>query len=193
VDGTRKVTDYSKRNGCKLIYAGSSSKHHNPELSPYAMSKHMGEEWIKMEKNIFGIDAEIVRFYNVYGPGELVDSHMAAVIGLWRHAISKGEPIIIHGDGEQRRDFTHVSDVVNANMLAATTNLSIEDFGQLYNVGYGKNYSINEIAKIISNKIVNIPARLGESRETLSDNSKIRKKLGWKPTISLTDWIKSSV
>jgi len=88
VDGTRKVTEYSKRNGCKLIYAGSSSKHHNPELSPYAMSKHMGEEWIKMEKNIFGINAEIVRFYNVYGPGELVDSHMAAVIGLWRHAIS---------------------------------------------------------------------------------------------------------
>ena len=83
VEGTKQVVDYAFRTNAKLIYAGSSSRHHNPMLSPYALTKHMGEEWIKMCKRAYGLNAEIVRFYNVYGPGELVDSHMAAVIGLW--------------------------------------------------------------------------------------------------------------
>lgn len=87
VDGTKQVVEYAYHNKSKLIYAGSSSRHHNPMLSPYAMSKHMGEEWIKMFKGVYELNAEIVRFYNVYGPGELVDSHMAAVIGLWRAAL----------------------------------------------------------------------------------------------------------
>ena len=82
-----------KNNKSKLIYAGSSSRWHNPLLSPYALTKHMGEEWIKMFKGVYGLNAEIVRFYNVYGPGELVDSNMSAVIGLWRAAIKKNEPI----------------------------------------------------------------------------------------------------
>ena len=108
VDGTRQVIDYALRNKSKLIYSGSSSKHHNPELSPYAMSKHMGEEWIKMCKRAYELNAEIVRFYNVYGPGELVDSHMAAVIGIFRNQIKNNQPLTIFGNGEQRRDFTHV-------------------------------------------------------------------------------------
>jgi len=112
VDGTKEVVRYAKRNKSKLIYSGSSSRHHNPELSPYAMSKHMGEEWIKMERKVFGLNAEIVRFYNVYGPGELVDSHMAAVIGIFRNQIKNNQPLTIFGNGEQRRDFTHVDDIV---------------------------------------------------------------------------------
>ena len=89
VDGTKQVVEYAYHNKSKLIYAGSSSRWHNPLLSPYALTKHMGEEWIKMFKGIYGLNAEIVRFYNVYGPGELVDSNMSAVIGLWRAAIKK--------------------------------------------------------------------------------------------------------
>ncbi|NBU81485.1 MAG: NAD-dependent epimerase/dehydratase family protein [Flavobacteriaceae bacterium] len=83
VDGTKQVVEYAHRNKSKLIYAGSSSRHHNPMLSPYAMSKHMGEEWIKMYKGVYDLNAEIVRFYNVYGPGELVDSHMRTNQNTW--------------------------------------------------------------------------------------------------------------
>lgn len=189
VDGTRKVTEYSKRNGCKLIYAGSSSKHHNPELSPYAMSKHMGEEWIKMEKNIFGINAEIVRFYNVYGPGELVDSHMAAVIGLWRHAISKGEPIIIHGDGEQRRDFTHIDDIVDGLIKIAESNEKHPDGWEL---GTGKNYSLNEVADMFGyTKRIHVEDVKGNYRKTLRLNNDAIEKLGWIPKDRLKVYIDS--
>ena len=108
VDGTRQVLEYVKRNGGKLIYAGSSSRHHNPELSPYAMSKYLGEQLCALYRRVYDVNVEITRFYNVYGLGELVDSHMAAVIGIFRKNVKDGNPLLIHGDGEQRRDFTHI-------------------------------------------------------------------------------------
>jgi UDP-glucose 4-epimerase len=147
IDGTKEVVRYTHRNNSKLIYAGSSSRHHNPELSPYAMSKHMGEEWIKMEKKVFGMSAEIVRFYNVYGPGELVDSHMAAVIGLWRAAVKNDTPILIHGDGKQRRDFTHINDIVDGLIRIAESDEKHEDAWEL---GTGCNYSLNEVAGLFA-------------------------------------------
>ena len=165
VDGTKQVTDYAHHNKSKLIYAGSSSRHHNPMLSPYALTKHMGEEWIKMFKEVYGLNAEIARFYNVYGPGEMVGSDMAAVIGIWRDAISKGEPILIHGDGEQRRDFTHVDDIVDGMFLSAT-----KEFGT-YELGSGVNYSINELADMFGKDYPKeyIEERVGEARETLCE------------------------
>jgi UDP-glucose 4-epimerase len=187
VDGTKKVVEYAKRNGCKLIYSGSSSRHHNPELSPYAMSKHMGEEWIKMEKGIFGLNAEIVRFYNVYGPGELVDSHMAAVIGLWRYAIGKGEPIKIHGDGEQRRDFTHINDIVDGLIRISESG---EKHTDAWELGTGKNYSLNEVADMfgeIKRQYVNDVR--GNYRETLRINNDAIERLGWQPKDRLKQYI----
>ena len=111
VDGTRQVVEYTMPIRAKLIYAGSSSRHHNPMLSPYALSKHMGEEWIKMYKSIYGLNAEIVRFYNVYGPGELVDSHMAAVISIFRNQIKNNQPLTIAGyrDWETDRKSTRLN------------------------------------------------------------------------------------
>ena len=187
VDGTKQVVEYAKRNGCKLIYSGSSSRHHNPILSPYAMSKHMGEEWIKMEKLIFGLNAEIVRFYNVYGPGELVDSNMSAVIGLWRAAIKKNEPIIIHGDGEQRRDFTHIDDIVDGLIRVAEGNEKHEDAWEL---GTGCNYSINEVADMFeySNKTY-VEDVKGNYRETIRINNDAIDRLGWQPTDKLKSYI----
>jgi UDP-glucose 4-epimerase len=187
VDGTKKVVEYAKRNGSKLIYAGSSSKHHNPELSPYAMSKHMGEEWIKMERKVFGLNAEIVRFYNVYGPGELVDSHMAAVIGLWRAAIRKGEPIKIHGDGEQRRDFTHIDDIVDGLIRIAESDEKHEDAWEL---GTGKNYSLNEVADMFGEiKREYVDDVKGNYRKTLRLNNDTIERLGWQPTDKLKSYI----
>ncbi len=189
VDGTKQVTDYAHHNKCKLIYAGSSSRHHNPMLSPYAMSKHMGEEWIKMYKKVYGLNAEIVRFYNVYGPGELVDSHMAAVIGLWRAAVKNGTPILIHGDGKQKRDFTHIDDIVDGLIRIAESDEKHEDAWEL---GTGKNYSLNEVAGLFApHPIKYVDDVKGNYRETLRINDDAIERLGWQPTDKLKEYIKN--
>lgn len=192
VEGTRQVVEYALKTHSKLIYSGSSSKHHNPELSPYAMSKYMGEEWIKMCKKAFGLNAEIVRFYNVYGPGELVDSKMAAVIGIWRGQIEKNYPITINGDGEQRRDFTHVDDIVDGLIRIAESNEKHEDAWEL---GTGNNYSINEVADMFVRKFKCVKVYMsdvkGNYRETIRINNDAIDKLGWWPTDKLEQYIKS--
>jgi UDP-glucose 4-epimerase len=192
VDGTKQVVEYALRNKSKLIYSGSSSKHHNPELSPYAMSKYMGEVWIKMYKKVYELNAEIVRFYNVYGPGELVDSHMAAVIGLWRSQRKKNYPITIIGDGEQRRDFTHVDDIVDGLIRIAESDEKHEDAWEL---GTGKNYSINEVADMFVKNLncvkVYMTNQKGNYRETIRINDDALNRLGWQPTDKLENYIKS--
>lgn len=190
VVGTKEVIEYAMKNGCKLIYAGSSSKHHNPELSPYAMSKHMGEEWVNLYKKVFGLHAEIVRFYNVYGPGELVHSHMAAVIGLWRSKVVNKQPIPIVGDGEQRRDFTHIEDIIEGLITIAFSNERNEDGWEL---GTGKNYSINEVFEMFKERFncekINIPDQKGNYRETIRLNDEALNRLGWKPKKDLKTYI----
>jgi len=189
VEGTRQVIDYALKTKAKVIYAGSSSRHHNPMLSPYALTKHMGEEWIKMYKNVFKLNAEIARFYNVYGPGELVNSDMAAVIGIWRYAISKNKPILIHGDGEQRRDFTHIDDIVDGLIRIAESNEKHEDAWEL---GTGCNYSLNELADMFNypnRKYVDDVA--GNYRKTLRLNNDAVERLGWQPIDQLKQYIKT--
>jgi UDP-glucose 4-epimerase len=190
VDGTKKVVEYAFQNKSKLIYAGSSSRHHNPMLSPYAMSKHMGEEWIKMYKSVYDLNAEIVRFYNVYGPGELVDSHMAAVIGVWRAQIEKNYPITIVGDGKQRRDFTHIDDIVDGLIRIAESDEKHEDAWEL---GTGCNYSINEVAQMFVDKFkcvrVYMSEQKGNYRETIRVNNDAIDRLGWQPTDKLKSYI----
>jgi UDP-glucose 4-epimerase len=192
VEGTKKVVEYAMKTKSKLIYAGSSSKHHNPELSPYAMSKHIGEEWIKLYKRIYGLNSEIVRFYNVYGPGELVDSHMAAVIGLWRSQIKKNYPITIVGDGEQRRDFTYIDDIVDGLIRIAHSSEKHEDAWEL---GTGNNYSINEVADMFIEKFkcvkVYMNDQKGNYRETIRINNDAIDRLGWEPKDRLKEYINS--
>ena len=187
VDGTKQVVEYAYHNKSKLIYAGSSSRHHNPMLSPYALTKHMGEEWIKMFKEVYELNAEIARFYNVYGPGELVGSDMAAVIGIWRYAIQKNQPILIHGDGEQRRDFTHVDDIVDGLIRIAESYRKHEDAWEL---GTGKNYSLNEVADMFGDvKREYVDDVKGNYRETLRINNDAIDRLGWQPTDKLKSYI----
>ena len=186
VDGTKQIVEYAHRNNSKLIYAGSSSRWHNPMLSPYAMSKHMGEEWVKMYKGVYNLNAEIVRFYNVYGPGELVHSHMAAVIGKWRAAIKKGETLKIHGDGEQRRDFTHIDDIVDGLIRIAESDEKHEDAWEL---GTGKNYSINEVANMLGLLKEYVGDVNGNYRETIRVNNDAIDRLGWQPNDRLKEYI----
>lgn len=188
VDGTRQVVEYTMPIKAKLIYAGSSSRHHNPMLSPYALSKHMGEEWIKMYKNTYGLNAEIVRFYNVYGPGELVDSHMAAVIGIFRNQIKNNQLLTIFGDGEQRRDFTHIDDIVDGLIRIAESD---EQHGDAWELGTGKNYSIKEVAEMFNTEIVHLPDVRGNYRETIRVNNDAIERLGWQPKDRLEEYIKN--
>lgn len=194
VDGTKQIVEYAYQNKSKLIYAGSSSRWHNPMLSPYAMSKHIGEEWIKMYKGVYNLNAEIVRFYNVYGEGELVDSHMAAVIGVWRAQVKKNYPITIVGDGKQRRDFTHINDIVDGLIRVAESNKGHEDAWEL---GTGKNYSINEVSDMFKDKFncvkVYMSEQKGNYRETLRVNSDAIDMLGWQPKDRLKEYINGLV
>lgn len=159
-------------------------------LNPYSVSKVNGEKLCSMYTKLFGLPTIIFRYFNVYGERQPLKGQYAPVIGIFLRQRRDGEPLTIVGDGEQRRDFTHVVDVVQANIRAAVTDLHEDAFGQVYNVGCGKNYSVNEIASMISDNTVNIPPRIGESRVTLADNSKIVSTLGWQPTVDLEEWVR---
>ena len=196
VNGTKKVIEYALKSNSKLIYAGSSSRHHNPELSPYAMSKYMGEQWCKMYKMVYGLNCEITRFYNVYGPGELVDSHMAAVIGIFRNQIENKLPITIHGDGEQRRDFTHIDDIVDGLIKVAESDEKNKDAWEL---GTGANYSINEVYDMFAKRnfektmqmpeVIYLPDVKGNYRKTIRVDNEALDRLNWKPKDRLKEYI----
>ena len=146
-----------------------------------------------MYTDLFGLPTISFRYFNVYGERQPLRGQYAPVVGIFLRQRANGEPLTIVGDGDQRRDFTHVSDVVSANILAATSNVNDSAFGQVYNVGTGINHSVNEIADMISENTTNIPPRIGESRITLADNSKLCHTFGWKPTIKLEDWIQKQL
>ena len=202
--GNATVLQCSREAGVKrVMYSSTSSAYgrnpipnteNQPDdcLNPYSVSKVSGEKLCKMYTELFDLKTVIFRYFNVYGERHPVKGHYAPVVGLFIRQAQNNEQLTIVGDGNQKRDFTHVSDVVNANILAATTDVLTEAFGQVYNVGNGKNYSVNEIAAMISDKTIPIPARPGEARETLSDTWKIRKTFNWQPTTSLADWIKDN-
>ena len=143
--GTQKVMEWAHHNDVEVVYAGSSSKHHDPSDSPYAMFKYLGEEVCKLYKKTYQVGVQIARFYNVYGPGESLDEKNGNAIGIWRSKIQKDPEwaiLQIVGDGEQRRDFTHVDDVVDGLIKIAETPILHEDAWEL---GTGINYSINEL------------------------------------------------
>lgn len=180
--GTSKVMHWAYKNKVKVIYAGSSSKHHDPSDSPYAMYKFLGEEICKLYKKSFNVNVEIARFYNVYGPGENIDEKFGNVIGIWRSKVIKGESLPIVGDGKQKRDFIHVDDLVDGLIKIARSNLKHEDAWEL---GTGVNYSVNQLFKFFKEKFdvdsVYIPDQPGNYRMTLRVNDDTLKLLDWHP------------
>jgi UDP-glucose 4-epimerase len=199
--GTVTVLQCARESGVKkVIYSSTSSGYGYNEppndetqrddcLNPYSVSKVSGEKLCKMYTNLFGLNTVFFRYFNVYGERQPLKGQYAPVIGIFLRQRAAGESLTIVGDGEQRRDFTHVSDVVQANILAATKDVSDECYGELYNIGNGVNYSINEIADAISNDQVNIPPRIGEARTTLANNDKLKETFGWDPKVNLMEWI----
>jgi UDP-glucose 4-epimerase len=192
VNGTRAVCDWAKNNNVKVIYAGSSSKHHDPTDSPYAMYKYLGEEVCKLYKKTFEVDVEICRFYNVYGPGESLDEKYGSVIGIWRTKVSKIQALPIVGDGEQKRDFIHVDDIVDGLLKIGFGSEKHEDAWEL---GLGVNYTINEIYRWFNERFwiesTYIPEQKGNYRETLNTNTDTKERLGWEPKDRLKEYIQS--
>lgn len=188
--GTKRVCEFALKIGAKVVYAGSSSKHHNPSTSPYAMYKYLGEGVCKLYKESFNLEVEICRFYNVYGPGEALDEVNGNVIGIWRSRVERGAEIEIVGDGEQRRDFTHVEDIVDGLYKIGTKNIEHHDAWEL---GTGVNYSINELAKMFQNKfnceVSYLEDQPGNYRETLCESEDAIELLGWKPKDKLLYYI----
>ena len=180
VMGTTKVMEWAKINDVKVVYAGSSSKHHDPSDSPYAMTKFLGEEICKLYKKSFSVNVEICRFYNVYGPGENIDEKFGNVIGIWSAKIKKNQPIPIVGDGKQKRDFVHVYDLVDGLIKIGFSEKSHKDAWEL---GTGINYSVNDLYNIFKKKFnvdsVNIPDQPGNYRKTLRVNDDTLKILKW--------------
>jgi len=193
VRGTESVCEWARHNNVKVVYAGSSSKHHDPSQSPYAMYKYLGEEVCKLYKKTYDVDVEICRFYNVYGPHEVIDGDWTAVIGAWRKQVYECKPITIVGDGEQRRDFTHVIDIVDALYKVG---LSSEKHEDAWEIGCGINYSINEVFEFFEERFeglesINLPDQPGNYRKTLRENDDTLERLSWQPKDRLKDYILS--
>lgn len=203
--GTCNVLDASRVNRVKRVMYSSTSAAYGLKNKPplredmktdclnsYSVSKKSGEDFCELYYRMWGLETVIFRYFNVFGERQPTKGQYAPVVGLFLKQVQNGEPMSIVGDGEQRRDFTYVKDIVSANLLAAkSTNEKI--FGEILNVGTGTNTSVNELADLIGGKRINIQQRPGEARETLADNSKIREMLGWKPTVFIEEWVKKNL
>ena len=183
------IFEYARQNNIKVVYAGSSTFHHGLYSSPYAWSKFSGEELCKLYSNVYDLSTAICRFYNVYGPHQLEDGEYSTVIGVFEKQYRDGKPLTITADGEQRRDFTYIDDIVDGLVKCSEYNFKAEFF----ELGSGVNFSINEVADLFGKDYPReyIPSRKGEYDVTLADYSKAKLKLGWEPSGDIIHYIKS--
>lgn len=187
--GTMRLVDWCAKSGVPVVYAGSSSKHSGRYKNPYTFSKDLGEDIIKLYQQHYQLKASIARFYNVYGPNQLTEGGYTTLIGRWINSWYKQEKFVIYGDGEQRRDFTHVDDIVDALTLV----MYKQTYGYEFELGRGKNYSVNEVLQMFQQTAEYLPARPGEALTTLNTDNTAREVLGWEPTRNLTDYLKEVI
>ena len=191
--GAKKVLYSSTSSGYGLNEAPNIETQPDDCLNPYSVSKVAGEKLCKMYTDLYGLNTIIFRYFNVFGERAPRKGQYAPVTGIFLRQKAAGEPLTIVGDGEQRRDYIYVEDVANANIMAAISNPDDDAYGQVYNVGSGKNYSVNEIAYFISDDTINIPPRIGEARNSLANIDKIQKTFAWKPEMNVEEWIKTQL
>jgi len=191
--GAKKVLYSSTSSGYGLNEAPNIETQPDDCLNPYSVSKIAGEKLCKMYTDLYGLRTIIFRYFNVFGERAPRKGQYAPVTGIFLRQKEAGEPLTIVGDGEQRRDYIYVKDVANANVMAAISNPDDDAYGQVYNVGSGKNYSVNEIASFISDDTINIPPRIGEARNSLANIDKIQKTFAWKPEVDVETWIKEQL
>ena len=191
--GAKKVLYSSTSSGYGLNEAPNIETQPDDCLNPYSVSKVAGEKLCKMYTDLYGLNTIIFRYFNVFGERAPRKGQYAPVTGIFLRQKAAGEPLTIVGDGEQRRDYIYVEDVANANVMAAISNPDDDAYGQVYNVGSGKNYSVNEIASFISDDTINIPPREGEVKTSLANIDKMNKTFAWKPQTDIKDWIQTQL
>lgn len=182
----------------RLVYSASSSAYGNTinlpskeedpidPISPYAMQKYYGEVACRMFANVYGIETVSLRYFNVYGERQSLEGAYALVMCVFARQRLNNEPMTIRGDGEQRRDFTHVKDIAKANLLAMTSEKV--GAGEVINIGNSDNRSVNQIAAMIGGPTVTVDPVV-EPRETLANNSKAKNLLGWSPSVIIEEWV----
>jgi len=194
VDSMIYVLDYARSKDIPVVYAGSSSVVGDIYSNPYTLSKFYGEELCKMYSKVYNTPISICRFYNVYGKYQLTEGAYCTLIGIFERLYNNNQPLTITGDGEQRRDFTHVDDIVDGLIKCAKSLYMSETIGETFELGRGKNYSVNEIASAFGDyPIEYIDNRPGEMRNTLNTDTKARDVLGWNPRGDVIDYIKSNI
>jgi len=203
VVGTLNVLVAARDSGVRrVVFSGSSSVYGdqpilpltesmapNP-LNPYALQKLTGEQYTRIFHKLFGLETITLRYFNVYGPRMTTEGAYVTVISVFLRQKRAGEPLTIHGDGTQTRDFTHVNDVVRANVLAMD---AVVADGRAINIGRGRNLSVNRVAELIGGPTVHLPPRPGDARHTLADLSQAREILGWEPEIATEDAVRALV
>ena len=201
--GTTTILQCAREAGVKrFVYSSTSSGYgFNPSpnvetqpddcLNPYSASKVAAEKFCKMYSDLYGLETVVLRYFNVFGERSPRRGQYAPVIGIFDRQRLSGEALTIVGDGTQRRDFIYVGDVAKANLIAAEATLDKKYFGQVFNIGSGINYSVQEIADAISDNQTYIPKREGEMETTWSNIEKASEILGWKPEVDVLEWIKS--
>lgn len=198
VVGTFNITKLSTQNNVKrFVYAASSSCYGIPKYFPtseesecnpqypYALTKYLGEQIVDHWNTVYNLPALSLRLFNVYGPRARTSGTYGAVFGVFLAQKLAGAPFTVVGDGTQTRDFTYVSDVCQAFLAAAESNLT----GEIMNVGSGNTYQVNELVRLLGGPIVKIPKRPGEPDCTFADITKIKQKLGWSPTVNLKEGV----
>lgn len=200
VNGTLNMLEQSKIAGVKkFIYSASSSAYGDQDrlpldesmlpnpMSPYGVQKLVGEYYCRVYFDVYGMETVSLRYFNVYGEDMPSDNAYSAAIAIFQQKKRDGLPLPVLG-GKQTRDFTYVGDVVRANILAMESDMAL--VGQIVNIGGGKNYSIDEIASAISDKIEHLPQRKGEPMDAIADISFAKYLWGWEPTQDVIEWLK---
>jgi UDP-glucose 4-epimerase len=186
--GTFKVLEFCRKNNCKIVYAGSSTKFGDEGAgrtqSPYAWFKATNTELVRNYGAWFGLKYAITYFYNVYGPREIAEGKYATVIGIFKEQSKKGEPLTVVSPGTQKRNFTFVGDIVKGLILVGE-----KGEGDGYALGANESYTILEIAKMFGGEIKMLPERAGNRMDATLDTSRSTGELGWKPTMKVTDYI----
>ena len=197
VGGTQNILDLARKYEIPVVYAGSSSFWGGVYKNPYTFSKWQGEELCKMYEQIYGLNITICRFYNVYGDYMQDEGAYRTVLSIFKEQRKSGKPLTITGDGEQRRDFTNVEDIVDG-LIRVSNRLTLFKGGHIvgeeFELGNGKNYSINELADGFGKEYPRkyLPERDGEVRESLCTDKKAMTELGWKPTRDIVEYIKEN-
>mgnify|MGYP001259940088 CR=1 FL=1 len=192
VKGTQNVLEYARKTETPVIYAGSSSFWGGVYKNPYTFSKWQGEELCKMYEQIYGLPITICRFYNVYGDCMSTKGEYKLALSIFLEQYKNGESLTITGDGEQRRDFTYVGDIVDG-LIRCGENIN-EIGGEEFELGNGENYSINEVADAFGDYMREyIDERPGEMRETLNTDTKAQDVLGWKPKGDIVKFIEDEI